>query len=506
MKSKFLIFSLIFLISLFSLYHGVVVYVVKNLISPEGSHGLLILAVSLYLLWFHREELRNAEIRPALLPGGVLLAGGCFMLLAGTFGFSLMVQFLSVIPVLLGAVLLLGGYSLFKILLLPVGYLLFFTGFMEKLLGSMSMDLQLMTARIATQFYRLTGIPVVLENSLIHLPHISLNVAPACSGVNHIVALVALAVPLAHLTQSAWIKKITLVLSAFVIGILVNGLRVALIGVYTFYFEGVDIHGPRETLYVSFIFFFGLVVLVFFSKMLNWNDSRRVNSADIIKAKPQAIDFPPSEIRDVPSGSVSFIVAALIVAVTLSYTHLYELKPAELSKPLSILPAKIAGFTSQELTTVPDLFRPYPADQELMRLYIDALGNQVEIYIGYFSRQNNDRRVIDYRRKLLHAAFSQVPVKVDSDIYRINKTDRSYGQRWSDIYFWYQMGPDIVRDEFAARLTTVRNTFMHRSNSGAVVVIQTRGREDDIKPFLEKAVPLIHSHLSEERYFKRVGI
>lgn len=260
------LFLLTFLLAL--LYQEAVVHSVTRWNTLGGSHAPLILAVSLYLIWIQREKLREMGPKPALLSGGLLLAAGCFVLFAGKISSTMLVQQISIVPVLLGLILVLGGFSYMTIFLLPIGYLLFLTGLVDHLLGEFSLFFQQTTAWLAAVLLALLGFSVFQEGTLIQLPHILLHVVRECNGVNQIMSLLALAVPLGYMTQRTWTRQIVLVMSALVIGLLINGLRVAMIGVYALYNHGADLHGPAGTLSAMVVFFFGLVVLIMFNMLL----------------------------------------------------------------------------------------------------------------------------------------------------------------------------------------------------------------------------------------------
>jgi len=362
MKTKTLI-SITTLAAAFTLlYHEVVVHIFISWSTLWGAHGPMILMVSVYLAWIKRNEARQLRPQPAILPGSLLLALGCFILFAGKLGSTMVVQQLSMIPVLLGTLLLLAGFSFFKVFFLPISYLIFLTGFIEQFLGRFAIYFQEFTAWIAVLLLKLTGFKVFHDKTLIMLPHISLEVARSCSGIGHIVALLALAVPLAYLTQKTMAKKLILIFSALAIGIFANGLRVTLIGIYALYNQGVDLHGPSETFYVSFIFFFGLVLLIMLSRLLNGKPVKNLSKDPSRPAQTHAFSSLPDDKNVSPGKSLApVLLAGLIFASTLGLVYFYTPSPVELNRPLSLFPEQIAGFKSSDLDHMHGSLRPFPA-------------------------------------------------------------------------------------------------------------------------------------------------
>ncbi len=474
-----------------ALYHEVAANIFRSWTTPDGGHGPLILLVSLYLIWVKRREIRHLPIAPAILPGTFLLASGCFALFAGQIGNTLLVQQISMVPVLLGSVLLLAGFPLFRILLLPIGYLLFLTGLLEQLLGSIGFYLQQATAFIAARLYNLFGFPVFLDQTLVELPHISLEVVRACSGISHIVALLALAVPLAYFTQNSALPRILLIILALFIGIMANGLRVFLIGIYALYNEGVDLHGPAETLYVSFIFFFGLALLVLISTVL-----RKKGKKSSPPDKPEDTrqdSFSPSENggskESTPrSRAVPCAMAIVLCVLTLGMVHLYTPQSVPPKLPLSLFPNSLAGYTGQELEDTSERIRPFSADAELMRLYQDKEGNSVELYIGYLQKQDMNRKIVHYRRAWMHEEARKLHIKEGNKAFRINKTQMRSQNKISDIYFWYNIEGKAITNRYKAKFLSFANGLLNRRTNASVIVASTSSEGTNVSSFLAEAV------------------
>ncbi|MFY9270050.1 MAG: archaeosortase/exosortase family protein, partial [Candidatus Manganitrophaceae bacterium] len=73
------------------------------------SYGFLIPWISLYLVWVQREKLREIEPAPDYLKGGLLFLAGLSMLVVGHASSIALLEELSLIVTLMGAVLLMLG-------------------------------------------------------------------------------------------------------------------------------------------------------------------------------------------------------------------------------------------------------------------------------------------------------------------------------------------------------------------------------------------------------------
>ena len=493
--------TLIYIAAFGLLYYDSIIHTVSNWNSTYGSHGPLILAISCYLVWLKRHELKALPQRPALFAGSLLAAIGCFMLFAGKISSTMLLQQVSMVPTLLGVIWLLRGWDYVKALLIPVGYLIFMTGLVETLLSDVAIYFQLISAWIASGLLELTGMPVVLTGTIVALPHISLEVVKECSGISHIVSLMALSVPLAIMSQLTPVRKLILVIASFFIGIFANGVRIASIGIYAIYNEGADLHGPNETFYVTFIFFFGMVVLIFLSQLLSrkkvtqpetdMTDAVDTDSVDCSEAnKPDA-----QHVIATGKSSTPWVIFGMLFFTTLGFSLFYKIVPVQLQQSFDMLSTEITGFSSRNLHQIDDRLRPFVADNELLRLYVDSSGNRVEVYVGYFEEQTRERKLIDYRRNWLHEEVEPFSVVTSGGAVTINQTRFNDRFNPSSIYFWYIMDDRIITSQYVGKFYTFLDGLFKRRTNGAVIVVQTRSSQEEVMPFLEELVPEILRHL-----------
>jgi len=164
--------------------------------------------------------------------GAWLLAAGIAIHLAGAAASELYLQRFSMIPFLLGWILLLEGKERTRILVFPVLFLLFMIPPPNIFWSSIALPLQLLASRAAEASLGLANIPVVRDGNVLHLEGCSLEVAAACSGIRSLVALMSLAAVFAEgsLTRSngprSMIAKLLLVAAAIPVAVVVNTLRV----------------------------------------------------------------------------------------------------------------------------------------------------------------------------------------------------------------------------------------------------------------------------------------
>lgn len=228
--------------------------------SDDFGHGFLVPFIAGYLVWLKRNELKRVGWAPDPWSGLPLVVLAGFMLLIGKLGSVALLQELSLLVMLAGLVLLLMGRASLSLLAFPIAYLVFMINIFGEAFERIHWPFQLLAAEIGVWLLHAFGFAVYLEAQYIYLPRIILEVAEACSGINYLVSLIAIGIPLAHFTQRTWPRRVALVGLAVGIAILANGVRVALIGAWA-YGGGLPIHGPHHVfqgVFVAWVGFGGL--------------------------------------------------------------------------------------------------------------------------------------------------------------------------------------------------------------------------------------------------------
>lgn len=204
--------------------------------TDEYSHGLLIplLAVWLgaHLLTRHRPKASGSWLALPVMAAG--LAGLVVGLLAAFqaaahYGFLLCVLSVLIASVGLGAV---------RILMPAWGYLWFAVPLPHLFQISLSQELQLISTSIGVGFLQLTGISVYQEGNVIDLGAYRLHVVDACSGLRYLFPLMSFSYLAACMLEAPLWKRMVVFASAIPITIMMNSLRIGIIGIT------VDLWGP----------------------------------------------------------------------------------------------------------------------------------------------------------------------------------------------------------------------------------------------------------------------
>jgi exosortase len=215
--------------------------VVRRLVSDWStddnySHGFLIVPLALYFVYERRHALRTAARRPAVLSGLLLVAGGLFLLVAGTLGSEFFLTRISLIVTLSGTVLFLLGPASLGIVAFPVAFLLLMIPIPAIVFNHIAFPLQLIASQLGAAIVSLAGVPVLREGNVIVLASTTLEVAEACSGIRSLVSLLSLGILFGYFTEPRLPMRVFLAAATLPLAIIANALRVAGTGIAAHHF------------------------------------------------------------------------------------------------------------------------------------------------------------------------------------------------------------------------------------------------------------------------------
>ena len=455
-------FSILAALFLF-IYFKTISSIGQSWFTYSGSHGFLMFAVSLFMVWKKRNYLKQIKSQPSFVYGVLLSSLGCMMLVSGRLSITPSLEKISLIPILFGLVLLLGGRSYLRALYVPICYLIFAISVFDTILSGQLIYFQRIAAYIAANVLNLFGLSVFRSSQTIALPHITLDVSTACSGINHILSLVGIAIPLAFITQRTRWRKIILVFEAFFIGILANGLRVAAIGLWTHINKNVSVHGPLDIFLVSFIFGFGLVALVILSVLQGRMSFKTVTSNSVKGESYQ---------REQPNGGIrpALIAAALLLFMTGGYLFFHTTEPVYLNKDLREIPEVIGSWRAEDVYKGGVNSDEIHPDSELKRTYRNPDLGRIHVYFGYFSKQGGERKVFNSDYSSFKANSKPMNLVQDSNVvFTLNhkKEDKR------DIYLGYIIDGELVSNPYLAKMAMIKNLLLNRKNNAGIVIIET---------------------------------
>lgn len=188
--------------------------------------------ITAYLIWSDRQRIFS-QVKEVTGSAAVIVVAGaaCYGLLRSgghpevytvRFAFSV----IAALSMWLGGFLLCYGPKTARAAAFPLLFLLFAVPIPRAMLDAIIAVLQRGSAEVSFALIRGAGIPVVREGFVFHMPSVTIEVAPQCSGIRSALSLVIVGSLAAHLfLRKGWTRAV-LLLALLPITVVKNGLRI----------------------------------------------------------------------------------------------------------------------------------------------------------------------------------------------------------------------------------------------------------------------------------------
>lgn len=452
----------------------------KAWITPEYSYGPLIPVISLYL--FLREMRRLPPPAPQVFdrgPGvGVLLFG----LLVATLGNLMQIPDVVTYGLIFwvaGVVLIAFGFARGRRHMLPVLHLIFMLPLPQILYWKISIVLQHISSELGVWVLQMAHVPVLLEGNVIDLGVYKLQVAEACSGLRYLFPILSFSYLFAILYRGPRWHKAVLLLAAPPLTVLMNSLRIGVIGIL------VDAYGPAQAkgflhAFEGWVIFVLCVALLF----LLAAGLQRLTAAP--KPLGEAIDldtrgFLPilgrlPQIR--PSRAM-----ALAVILTLGASGAVVVMGRGKIAPVqrvsfAYFPMQIGPWRGAPLTLTPDVTKVLAADDYLDTTYVTAdRAAPVNFFVAFYNKQTEGQGIHSPQVCLPVGGWeiqSLTPTKVDMSgtpygSFTLNRAVIDNGTARELVYYWFEERGRRMTNDFAAKASVMIDAVMTGRTDGALV-------------------------------------
>lgn len=240
---------------------------------PNFSHGFFVPLFSAFVIWQERSQLTGLRLRPSWW-GLLLLGSGLCLLIVGQMGAELFLSRLSLLIVLAGLIVLFLGWNLFRALFFPWAFLLLMIPIPAIIFNQITFPLQLLASKVACTVLPWMGVPVLCEGNVLHLPHIDLEVAEACSGIRSLMSLTTLALIYGYLMERRNAVRVLLGVASIPIAVAANSVRIVGTGMLAEYWNPDKARGFFHEFSGWLIFMVSLVMLYLLHRLVRifWPD------------------------------------------------------------------------------------------------------------------------------------------------------------------------------------------------------------------------------------------
>jgi exosortase len=183
----------------------------------------------------------------------------------------------AILITLIGVILLLRGTETLRMLAFPLFLLFFMVQIPNIVYNRITLPLQFIASKMAANTLDLIGVPVSRDGNVLELPHQTLSVVEACSGIRSLLSLSFLSLVYGYFFEKRVWVRVVLFAATIPIAIVANGGRVTFTGIMTqIKPELAEGFFHESTGWVIFIV--ALAILVMFHQLI-------VRTVDFIAAK-----------------------------------------------------------------------------------------------------------------------------------------------------------------------------------------------------------------------------
>jgi exosortase D (VPLPA-CTERM-specific) len=477
------------------------------LITPEYSHALLIPFIAAFLIWQQKDRLERIPFAGSAWGIAVLLFGGTLLALGQLATIYILVQYAFLVTVY-GLVLSFLGPRAFRLILVPLFLLILMIPLPPFVTNDLSLKLQLLSSQLGVSFMSLFGMSVYLQGNVIDLGSYRLEVADACSGLRYLFPLMTLGFLIGYFYKGAFWKRATLFLSSIPLTVLMNSLRVAIIGI-TVDRWGIGMAEGFLHEFQGWMMFMICTALLFAEMLL----LSRFGTESGTWRQLFGVEFPAESPehalvrkRGVPP---TFVVASLVLGVFLALS-LISPRPAEAIPPrtgLTEFPLEVGSWHGQTQAMEETYFDALKLDDYILADYAQRRGQNLNFYVAWYNSQRKGEAIHSPRSCLPGGGWQMqdfgqysVPgVIVSGHPLRVNRTLIQLGDQRQLVYYWFQQRGRVLTNEFIVKWYIFWDALTRHRTDGAlvrlIVTIPTNGNEAEADRELTDFASLIAPQL-----------
>jgi len=482
---------------------------------PEYSHGYLIapIALFLFLIQLHR---RAPAADPATPRHGLGVAVAFLGLAVGALGNLVNIADVSTYGFILcvfGLLLVVMGTRRGLSLWAPVFYLVFMLPLPQFMYWPLSIKLQTISSEIGVALISLFGVPVYLDGNVIDLGAYQLQVAEACSGLRYLFPLASFGFLFAALYKGPFWHRAVLFLSAMPITVLMNSVRIGIIGLL------VDRWGTEQAegflhAFEGWVIFMACIVLLYAEALLLGRLARpRLSAYTMLDLDFGGLWRQAARITSIRSSRALVLTSVAILVVGTAW-HFAPTRAAiaPARSPLILFPTELGDWQGRRQLLDENTERVLAADDYLLADYASTAGDKpVNLLVAYYDSLTNGSGIHSpevcipsggWEVSKWTTASIDVPSSSGAPL-KVNRAIIQKGLTRQLVYYWFeQRGRDLTND-YVAKAYTVYDSVARGRTDGALVRVVTsieQGEEPDaaaerLQRFLRLTLPQLAKYV-----------
>lgn len=250
--------------------------------TEENGHGPIILAVFVWLVWQQRNVLIDdtVAVKSSPIAGWGALIFGLLVYIIGRSQAINTLEVGALLPILIGVLLIMRGWSAVKALWFPLLFLCFMVPLPGILVDMITGSLKQQVSAVAENVLYFAGYPIARTGVVLNIGQYQLLVADACSGLNSMFSLTALGLLYLYIMRYRNLLHIGLILLAILpIAFLANVIRVLILVLITYYMGDAAGQGFAHSATGMVLFVLALGMLLGYDSLLRMTLFRNRSTA-----------------------------------------------------------------------------------------------------------------------------------------------------------------------------------------------------------------------------------
>ncbi|MBI5672876.1 MAG: VPLPA-CTERM-specific exosortase XrtD, partial [Nitrospirae bacterium] len=330
------------------------------------------------------------------------------------------------------------------------------------------------------------GVMAFREGNVIDLGPVQLQVIEACSGIRYLLPLASLALLCAYLFKGRMWKRVVLVLSSIPISIVLNGMRIGMIGVLVEFYGKAAAEGFYHLFEGGVIFMasFGLLIaemallarigemksqgLVF--DRLTWKGQLEAN------AHPD-VNIVPCRIQSA-SGRAYLCSVALLTPFTLFSTVVVDRKESPPPRAAFVdFPMQIDGWQGSPFPLEPQYIDALRFDDYVLADYRSDKQQPVNFYTAYYRSQRKGQSAHSPQSCLPGGGWeivslTQRDLPVSQGMMqplRVNRAVIQKGDQKQIVLYWFKQRERHLTSEYLVKVYLLWDSVSRQRTDGALV-------------------------------------
>lgn len=473
----------------------------------EYSHGYMIPFIALFLLWQRKDVMERLEFSGSWL-GVALIVLGVLLFVLGTLSAVIDIVSYGFVISIFGLAMAYTGLRAYAYIAIPLLILVFMIPVPGFLFETMSNQLQLISSKIGVAVIRAFDISVYLEGNVIDLGSYKLQVVEACSGLRYLFPLMTLGFIAAYFFQAALWKRIVLFLSTIPITVLMNSIRIGIIGVTVEHWGVAMAEGFLHD-FEGWVIFMTCMVVLFIEMWL----LSRIGGESRPLTEVFGLVFPEDTPEDMPRRPRRNVAALLTGVGILAVSAVaFEVMPEREDviperSDFAEFPTQFGEWKGRSSHLEQVIVNALNFDDYLMADYKTSDRKEdVNLYIGYYATQRADKVPHSPRACIPGGGWSisdmkavQVDgVSVGGVPLQVNRLQIEKGEYKQVVYYWFQQRGRVVTNEWMVKLYLLVDSIRMRRTDGALVRITAIVGPDRDMEEVDSILSRFAAHVSGE--------